>query len=337
LSAVPRAPLPTLLSHALVAFTIELDNEWERRMPFYKTTDYGGRGVWGVSLRQWSNFMRYVPLDRTGITVRQLTKVARAKPALDGMRRWGYVSIDDGIVRPKHRGVVAAQVWEPLPAEIEFRWRERFGAPLIDGLRELLEKVAVERGEGLPDWLTTYYGGYADSPVRTGGMGPEPRALSTLFSIPLQLFALAYERESVVSLQSVANVLQWLGSEGGEGVAAAELPGLSGVAAPALQTAVGILVKGGFVEQGQGRGRQVTLTDKGAAEVSLYRTLPLQIEQQWAPEGKLRTLLEQLFASDAPLWPALEPPPESWRSQVPRPSRLPDHPHPRQGGHPDGV
>jgi hypothetical protein len=35
-----RLPLSALLSHALIAFTIELDNEFERRMP-HRTQDYG--------------------------------------------------------------------------------------------------------------------------------------------------------------------------------------------------------------------------------------------------------------------------------------------------------
>jgi hypothetical protein len=57
-----RRPLTVLLSQALIAFTIELDNEWEQRVPT-ATTNFGGRGVWGTSLRQWSNFMQYVPED----------------------------------------------------------------------------------------------------------------------------------------------------------------------------------------------------------------------------------------------------------------------------------
>ncbi|HEY5430159.1 MAG TPA: hypothetical protein VIK04_13670 [Solirubrobacteraceae bacterium] len=81
-------PLSALLSQALVAFTIELDNAFEQQMPVW-TTDFGGKqpgGVWATSLRQWSNFMRLV--DANGVTVAELQRRARAKPALDGMRRW---------------------------------------------------------------------------------------------------------------------------------------------------------------------------------------------------------------------------------------------------------
>jgi hypothetical protein len=52
-----RLPLPTLLSHALVAFTIEFDNEFEHRVP-HRTTNHGSTGSrsspWLVSMVMWS-------------------------------------------------------------------------------------------------------------------------------------------------------------------------------------------------------------------------------------------------------------------------------------------
>ena len=66
-----RLPLPTLLSHALVAFTIEFDNEFEHRVP-HRTTNHGSTGPgsspWLVSMVMWLKFLRFVPVD--GITVR---------------------------------------------------------------------------------------------------------------------------------------------------------------------------------------------------------------------------------------------------------------------------
>ncbi len=329
------APLPTLLSQALVAFTIELDNEWERRTP-HRTTLFGGtRGPWAASLRQWSNVMQWVPPD--GISVRQLTLASRAEPNLHAMRRWGYIEIDGRTVRPRKGGLLAQGVWSGLPAEIEGRWRERFGVELIDGLRaELLGLVAVHEA-GLPDWITHGYGGHAAAPI--SGTAPDParaRPLSALLSIPLQAFTLRYEHDAVASLMYTANVLRPVG-DGGDGVAVADLPHLSGVAAEALQTAIGILVKRGFVEQGSGRGRRVRLTDAGAAELALSAPACAAIEREWDLPPGLRRSLKALLAPGAPLWPALVPPPESWRSRVPRPALLPHHPMPRQGGHPDGA
>jgi hypothetical protein len=85
---VERLPLSALLSQALVAFTIELDNAWESEMP-HRTTRYGGprQAPYATSLRQWSNFMRV--LGEQGLTVRELERRTGAKAQLDGMRRWG--------------------------------------------------------------------------------------------------------------------------------------------------------------------------------------------------------------------------------------------------------
>ncbi len=71
-----QLPLSALLSQPLVAFTIELDNEFERQLP-HRTTRHGGvRGApWAVSLAMWSNTR--VP----DLRVRR----ARARPA--GRRR----------------------------------------------------------------------------------------------------------------------------------------------------------------------------------------------------------------------------------------------------------
>lgn len=329
-------PLPTLLSQALIAFTIELDNEWERRAPYW-TTDFGGdpAGAWAVSLRQWSNFMQWVPSE--GISLRELSRAARAEQTLDGMRRWRYIKVDGLILRPTRRGARAQEVWAPLVDEIEQRWRERFGAELIGGLRSALEPIVATRGTGLPDWITHFYGGYAVAPVAADDPAPGRRLpLSALFSVPLQLLALAYEREAAASLMYTANVLRPLGADV-SGVAVSELPQRSGVASPALATALGILVKRGFVTVGSGRGRRARLTEKGAAELESYEPTCAAIEARAEVPPELRVLLQSLLTQDAPLWPRIDPPPESWRSRIPRPSMLPHHPMPRQGGHPDGV
>ncbi len=88
-------PLSTLLSQALVAFTIEYDNEFERRMP-HRTTAHGAKGgarqgPWLVSLVLWFNCMRFVGDE--GVTVAELTSRARTKTNLNGMSRWGYVVV----------------------------------------------------------------------------------------------------------------------------------------------------------------------------------------------------------------------------------------------------
>lgn len=86
-------PLPTLLSHALVAFTIELDNEFERQTPHWITDSKSGSrtGAWLVSMAMWWNCMHFV--DEKGITVGELEKLARTKTNLNGMERWRYIVV----------------------------------------------------------------------------------------------------------------------------------------------------------------------------------------------------------------------------------------------------
>ena len=78
-------PLTALLSQALVAFTIEFDNEFERQMP-HRTTNHGSsdsRGApWLVSLAMWENCMRFVPSE--GVALGTLEDLARTPTNLPG-------------------------------------------------------------------------------------------------------------------------------------------------------------------------------------------------------------------------------------------------------------
>ena len=56
-------PLPTLLSQALVAFTIEFDNEFEHKMPHRTTKHSSGYGPWLVSMAMYLNCRRFVGDD----------------------------------------------------------------------------------------------------------------------------------------------------------------------------------------------------------------------------------------------------------------------------------
>ncbi len=86
-------PISTLVSQALVAFTIEFDNETEKRMR-HRTTNHGAtpgspHAPWLVSLAMWSNCMQFVGDE--GIRVGELEALARTATNLHGMARWGYI------------------------------------------------------------------------------------------------------------------------------------------------------------------------------------------------------------------------------------------------------
>jgi DNA-binding MarR family transcriptional regulator len=85
-------PLPTLLSHLLVAFTIEFDNEFEKRMPHW-TTNAGRRtgpkgAPWLVSQVMFVNVMEYLDGE---VPVADLHARARTeRDSLKGLARWNY-------------------------------------------------------------------------------------------------------------------------------------------------------------------------------------------------------------------------------------------------------
>ena len=141
---VARLPLPTLLSHVLVAFTIEFDNEAEHRMA-HRTTNRPRVNAeriapWLVSQVMWSNVMQFVGTE--GVRLSELRARARTTSlSLAGLQRWGYVVVaadalevrsvgseGDPMILPTAAGRHAQDVWRPMAGIIEGRLRERFGA-----------------------------------------------------------------------------------------------------------------------------------------------------------------------------------------------------------------
>jgi hypothetical protein len=226
-----RVPLSALLSQALVASTIEFDNEFEHRTP-HRTTEHGGPpgAPWLVSMVMWSRWLRFVPDD--GITITQLRQLARASPksTRNSLTRlgpwWGYISAQPGkdhsstkptgdwVVRPTPGGRKAIETWRPLTDEIEKRWSERFGRNAIEDLRESL-RISVDRlALNAPGWMPVL--GYGLSTKETDD--PEKSAfnsraafdhsLPALLSKLLRTYAIEFEREAPLSLALHVNVLR---------------------------------------------------------------------------------------------------------------------------------
>jgi len=359
--------LSALLSQALVAFTIEFDNEAEHRLP-HRTTDHGasvhGDGAWLVSLVMWENCLRHVT-DQP-ITVGELEARARTGTNLDGMRRWGYITIDgtarkihkgrpgpDAVLRATAAGLRAREVWLPLPGLIEQRWRERFGPGQVDRLRESLVTVASQLDPGLPDCLPILGAALLSRGPDTalppaGHVDPAGLPLSALLSRVLLSFALEYENEAGSSLAISANVLRVLGADG---VRRRDLPPLTGTSKEAVSWALGILIREQLAAEdpdpAAGRGKIARLTPRGLQAQRLYHEFAGTIEQRWRERltggaiDALRTSLEALAtAPDGEPWPlfaGLEPYPDNWRAAVRRPVTLPHYPMVlHRGGYPDG-
>jgi methyltransferase (TIGR00027 family) len=353
--------LSALLSHVLVAFTIELDNEAEHRLP-HRTTNHAGVGTWLTSVAMFENCLRFVT-DQP-ITVGELETLARTGTNLDGMRRWGYITIDGTIKKVHHgrpgpaavlraaaQGLQARQIWLPLPAVIEQRWTERFGAGSIGDLRQALVVLAAQLDPGLPDTLPIL-GQVLFSRGPDPALPPRPEPpdvatlpLSALLSRVLLAFALDYEAESEISLAVGANLLRVLGEDG---TRPRDLPVLTGISKEAVAWAMGVLLRArSTVEEpdpAASRGKVARLSPRGLVAQERYVELLDAIEDRWRARfgadtiAALRQPLEALaLGQPPPLFQGLEPYPDNWRASV-RPARtLPYYPMVlHRGGYPDG-
>ena len=351
-----RAPLSTLLSQVLVAFTIEIDNEFELRMPHRTTTQGPPPGQphapWLTSLVMWSNFLRVVPED--GVTVAEMERLARVPnlAKLDGMVRWRYVKVErkpgtrprDAIVRPTAAGRKAQEIWRSLFGVMEERWETRFGQDEIASLRHSLQALIDQFDVDLPEYLPVVGYGFIQ-PAK-----PKPRSSSerqdlnlvALLSMVLLVFTLEFEQDSDLSLAMAANVVRVLNEEG---VRVQDVPRLSGVSKEAIAMALSFLKARNYAVVGPdpngSRAKVVTLTLKGQMAQSAYGQRLKLVEENWQERfgretiHNLRESLEQLPVGK--LFQGMQPHPAGWRASVRKPETLPHYPMVlHRGGYPDG-
>ncbi len=287
-----RLPLPTLLSFALVAYTIEFDNEAEHQLP-HRTTRHGptagsGPKPWLVSLVMWSNCMKFIGPD--GVQLGDLERLARTRTNLDGMRRWGYIAITpgpndrdpkrpgrDAIVRVTAAGRRAQEIWAPLFGVIDDRWRERFGDDAIESLRAALSAIADRIDLDLPDCLPILgYGLFSSGREtfhpRQADQADANQPLPALLSRVLLAFAIDFEGDSKVSLAVSANVLRVLTDDG---VRVRDLPMLTGVSKEAVAMSAKYLESVGCVTiepvPAPDRGQRLRLTASGTCRPAVRR------------------------------------------------------------------
>jgi DNA-binding MarR family transcriptional regulator len=282
-----------------------------------------------------------------------VARLARTSANLDGMRRWGYVTLDgaergggarrsgpDSILRLTAAGRRASEIWAPLPADIAARWETRFGSGAVDRLREALNSVG-ETFPGLPDTLPILRYGLFCEADDTAGPSAGESSVGAQLSRPLLAFARGYERGVKLSLAVMLNVVRVLD---GDGVRVTELPGLSGVSREAIAMALKLLANAQCVEiWSSDRRRMVRLTDRGlnARRRGLRRLRDREAAWQERFGDELRTALAPLVGdgtqSGSPLFAGLEPYPDGWRADVHPPGRLPWFPMVlHRGGWPDG-
>lgn len=371
-----RAPLPTLLSQALVAYIIELDNEFEHRMP-HRTTDHGrspgtARGPWLTSVAMWSTCMRFV--GEEGLRVHDRATMARTRTNLAGLRRWGYITLErdpadwrvtppeaDLIIHATAAGRQATEIWREVFDVIELRWRQRFGATHVDALRDALSSLSARLDMDVPDCLPILGHGLSTrdgvsdvEPHRPGddatAEAPEDVTLYRLLSRALLAFALIFEGESDsdVALAVGSNVLRVLDDNP---TRLRDLPHRSGVSKEAIAMALGLLERQGITEVGAaadgGRFKTVRLTELGLHTRDAYLDRLGTVEQSFRKRlgaeavDAVRVALQDIVGDPAtensPLMAAVKPYEDGWRAAVRQPATLPHYPMIlHRGGYPDG-
>ena len=359
-----RLPLSALLSQALVAFTIEADNEAEHRLP-HRTQDYGlsaGAATdapWQTSLVMWANCLRHVPDD--GITVAGMRAAARTGTNLDGMRRWRYVTYtpDPGRgKRPRPDADRAPDPRRPAGARRVGRRARRDRAALAGPLRRARggrpARRARRRGRGTRPAAAGLPADPAPRPVlRAGPPGRRghrrtPRALPlwALLSRTLLAFATEFEDDSGRSLAISANLLRVLTEDG---VRSRDVPALAGISTAAVAFTMGPATKQGLVAEqpdpAGSRWKISRLTSPGARAQRAYADLTAAVEDRWRSRfgaervAALRDALEPLAVGDPPpLFGGLTPYEDGWRARVKAPAVLPHYPMVlHRGGYPDGA
>jgi hypothetical protein len=283
-------PLSALLSQALVAFTIEADNETEHRLP-HRTRNLGlapdapPGAPWLTSLLMYANCLRHLPDE--GITIAELAGRARTATNLDGMRRWGYVTFipdpghagglpaasarppggrarvhrsarpsPDTLIRPTTWGIAARDTWRSVTAEVESRWRGRLGDADFTALRAALAGIAEQLDPLLPDCLPILHHGLLtrqDQPTAAGA-GLE-RCAAPVAGLPLWALLsrplLAFARQYEAEPgPSLAISANVLRVLPDAGVHTKDIPALGGVSKESVAMALGVLRPQGVVTEG---------------------------------------------------------------------------------------
>jgi len=349
-------PLSALLSQLWIAFTIEVDNLFELRMPHTTTRDKSRTGgPWLVSHAMWWNCMRHV--DETGISVDELEMLARTRTNLGGMVRWGYVTLAPKpknrvshpprgtLVRATYRGIAARAVWATLPGEVEHRWRTRLGDQRLGALEQALRAMTAQLAPNLPDCLPILgYGLLAAEPIGHRSSQDKP-SLQAMLARTLLAFTLDYETNANSSLAVDANVLRLIDADA---VRLRDLPAASGISKEAVSVAASLLERRALAHSvSQDGARWLTLTASGRAAQKMFCELVPAIESQWRGrfgEGiisALRDALEDMVLGERGqcfLAEATAPPPTGWRNTMPATRVLPWQPMVlHRGGYPDGY
>jgi hypothetical protein len=286
----PQKPLSALLSQTLVAYTVELDCEFERRM-----LDMQGPDAC-LSLVIWLNLLRFLahgPISVRTLASRALAPEEQVKHSLGCLERWGFILLQPGRragfgsargiradwpVRLTSSGQMAINIWPELIPEIEARWSKRFGNDL-DRLHRSLEviehQIDLELPQGLP-------GAILKLPEFAPRKSPAENGLPlpVLLSRVLLAFALDFERDSRTPISLCANAIRILSDDPIPETEISKRTGCSDeTAGIGWQLKPYIIVE---KDPARGRGKFVRLSETGIKVQHKYHKLARRIEERWS-------------------------------------------------------
>jgi hypothetical protein len=316
---VTERSLIASLSRVFVAFTIEVDNEFESRMPHRTAADRhdpSKHGPWMTSFAYYSNYLRHIPED--GCTARELARAAGDHASaiasrLGEITRWGYARVQptgkdrgEWIVRLSPSGARARDTWAPLERVVEERWLARFGDRAVAELRTGL--VAFPVDDGLPTGFPILTWGRAAG--RRPAETTDVPGLSTLLAQAILTMANDFDGDAPISLAMTQDLLRVLDQP----IALRELPLRAGISREAIAIGVGNLVRTGLATQ-TGARKTIELTDSGRNTAHTAMMRRDELDARWSASTDFGNALAAILTG--PLAEGLEPDADGWRARSP--------------------
>jgi hypothetical protein len=198
-------------------------------------------------------------------------------------------------------------------AEIEARWRERFGCGEISELRNAAHALVVPLGRDLPEYLPIVVGSTGMvSEVIERERRPPPDHLCGLMAQALLAYTLEHERYSDLSLPLAENVVRPLAAAE---IDVGELPAAGGISKEGVAMALTWLTKNGHVEVASKRAR---LTRQGHAALEQAARRHEEVEASLGDSAEtLRAAVQPLLDRPETLADGLHPPAGAWRAEPP--------------------
>jgi hypothetical protein len=304
-----------LLSWVWTAHTIEVDNRFEAA-----GAERVGRHF-RISLPMWTNGLRCIVED--GITVDELQARTRAVCNLGGLERWGWITVGDGgarrrdgfgtqrgirgdtIVRPTRAGIYARKLWPRELADVEDRWRSRFGGETIDALRAALLRVVRPMPWSPPEVNPSdgFYTRVLDGDDEEEAEGP----LAALLGRVLTSLTVEHEQRAKASLPLGANFLRVIDAHV---VRLRDLPALAGISKEGVAMGTGYLLRSGLASSEP--ERTIRLSASGLDALGSYRDLAAGAE-----DATFRDELAAVVTQKDALAAGLVPPEGCWRGEHP--------------------